>query len=85
MLRVFLVAAVLVLLCVFGLCVGIIFRKDGRFPQFDVGSNEEMRKRGILCMSEEQKLMDASRAGGKVCPGNFSEACEGCSLNPNKK
>lgn len=84
MLRVFLVAAVVILVCVFGLCFNIIFRKDGRFPQFDVGSNEQMRKRGILCMSEEQKLMDAG-LGKKVCSGDFSEACEGCSLNPNKK
>lgn len=84
MFKVFLAAAAVILLCVFGLCFNIIFRKDGRFPQFDVGSNEQMRSRGILCMSEEQKLMDAS-LGKKVCSGNFSEACEGCTLNPNKK
>jgi len=84
MLRVFLATAVLILICAFGLCFNIIFRKDGRFPQFDVGSNEEMKKRGILCMSEEQKLMDAS-AEGKICSGKFSQACETCSLNPNKK
>ena len=87
--KVFLLALAVIALCVFGLCFNIIFRKDGQFPQFDVGSNEEMRKRGIKCMREVQEeipLTGGSRDGKarsgkqKICSGEYSEACKGCSL-----
>ena len=86
--KVFLLALGVVAICVFGLCFNIIFRKDGQFPQFDVGSNEEMRKRGIRCMREIQdeiplngKAGKARRSGeDKICSGDYSEACKGCSL-----
>ena len=86
--KVFLLALGVVAICVFGLCFNIIFRKDGQFPQFDVGSNEEMRKRGIRCMREIQdeiplngKAGKALRSGeDKICNGDYSEACKGCSL-----
>ena len=72
---VFLAAAVLLGLGVFGMCVSIIFKKDGHFPHYDVGSNEEMRKRGIRCFKDEDADLH-----GKVCKGNFSEACKDCNL-----
>lgn len=54
-LAVILASVVLVGLCVFGLCFNIIFKKDGRFPDSEVGHNKEMRKRGIVCMREEDE------------------------------
>ena len=42
-------------LCVFGLCFNIIFRKDGKFPDSEIGHNKELRKRGIICMREEDE------------------------------
>ena len=50
-----LVAVVLVGLGVLGLCFNIIFRKDGRFPDSEVGHSKELRKRGIVCMREEDE------------------------------
>ena len=50
--KVFLAALVLIGLGVFGMCFNIIFRKDGQFPQTDVGANENMRRMGIRCMRE---------------------------------
>lgn len=70
----FLVAAALLAVCVFGMCFNIIFRKK-EFPKFDVGSNEEMRKRGIRCFKDEDADLH-----GKHCTGNYSEACKDCSL-----
>ena len=68
-------AAVLVLgIGVFGMCFNILFRKKD-FPQFDVGSNEEMRKRGIRCFKD----VDAD-LHGKVCSGDYSDACKDCKL-----
>ena len=68
---VFLVVLVLVGLCVLGLGVGIL---SGRgFPKYDVGSNEEMRKRGIRCFKDEDAALHA-----RTCRGNASEACKDC-------
>ena len=86
--RVFLLTLALVALCVAALCFNIIFRKGGQFPQYDVGSNEEMRKRGIRCMREIQDEIPLNEKAGKVrragedkiCNGDYSEACKGCSL-----
>ena len=72
--EVFLAALALVALCVLGLGVNVIFRKKD-FPHYDVGSNEEMRKRGIRCFKDE----DASLHERK-CTGNYSEACKDCAL-----
>ena len=58
---VFAVALVLVGLGVFGMCFNIIFRKNGKFPEYEVGSNQEMRKRGIICVNEEEGSAAAGR------------------------
>ena len=70
----FLAALVIVALGVFGMCFNIIFRKK-EFPKYDVGSNEEMRKRGIRCFKDEDAELH-----GKRCTGNYSEACKDCNL-----
>lgn len=74
MLRVFLVVLVLVGLCVLGLGVNILFFHK-EFPHYDVGSNEEMRRRGIRCYKDEDAALHK-----KKCTGNFSEACKECKL-----
>lgn len=74
MIRLFLITAGLVGLCVLGLCFNILVRKKG-FPQYDVGSNEEMRRRGIRCFKD----VDAELHRRK-CTGDYSEACKDCSL-----
>ena len=71
MVPVFLVVLVLVALCVIGLSVGILAGRG--FPKYDVGSNEEMRKRGIRCFKDEDAALH-----GKACTGNVSEACQDC-------
>ncbi len=72
--KTFLVALAVLLLCVFGMCFNIVFR--GReFPKYDVGSNEEMKKRGIRCYKDEDALLH-----GKRCTGNHSETCRDCSF-----
>ena len=72
--KVFLLAVAVVALCVFGLCFNIIFRKKD-FPHYDVGSNEEMRKRGIRCYKDVDAELHS-----KKCSGNYSEACKECKL-----
>lgn len=72
--KVFLATLILVAAGVFGMCFNILFRKKD-FPHYDVGSNEEMRKRGIRCYKDEDAALHS-----KVCSGNYSEACKDCNL-----
>ena len=68
---VFLVVLVLVGLCVLGL--GVNIPRGREFPKYDVGSNEEMRKRGIRCFKDEDAALH-----GRSCTGNQTEACLDC-------
>jgi len=72
--KTFLAALLLLGICILGMCIGVIFHKG--FPKYDVGSNEEMRKRGIVCFKDE----DAKLHQKKACSGNYSDACKDCSL-----
>ncbi|MCQ2139790.1 MAG: hypothetical protein MJZ09_05400 [Bacteroidales bacterium] len=79
---VFLSAAVVLIIAVFGMCFNIIFRKDGKFPEYEVSSNKEMRKLGIRCMREQDDAIFGSDRDRKhdICTGDFDESCKGCSL-----
>lgn len=70
----FIAAAIVLVLAVLAMFV-FMFKKDGEFPKYDVGSNEEMRKRGIRCFKD----VDAEIHNRK-CDGNYSEACKECGL-----
>jgi len=73
----FLTFALVLGLCFLGLGVKIFFSKKGKFPETEVGRNEEMRKRGIVCtrqaeVAQWKKLHRQS--ADKPLP------CEGCEL-----
>ena len=75
MLATLIAAAAVLGLGVLGMCFNVLFRKKD-FPQFDVGSNEEMRRLGIRCYKD----VDAE-AQGLTCTGpGSSEACKDCKL-----
>lgn len=81
--KVFLLTLAVVAACVFGMCFNIIFRKDGEFPEYEVSKNKEMRKRGILCMHEQEALLHGkgkNNAAPEHCSGEITEACAGCAL-----
>ena len=67
------VAALLLGLGVLGMCFNILVRGK-EFPNYDVGSNEEMRKRGIRCFKD----VDAALHNKSACDGEMSEACKEC-------
>ena len=77
--KVFLAAVLFLGLAVLLLGVNIfIFHRP--FPDGEISTNPEMRKRGIKCAKEEELEMLASREGKKVCSGNYSDACASCNL-----
>jgi hypothetical protein len=77
--KVFLAAVVFVGLAVLLLGVNIFFFHRP-FPDGEISTNPEMRKRGIKCVKEEELALLARKQGKKVCDGHFSDACASCSL-----
>jgi len=54
LLTVFLITIVLVALSFAGLGLNILFRKNGKFPQTEVGSNKNMKNLGITCTKQDE-------------------------------
>lgn len=54
LLTVFLITIVLVALAFAGLGLNILFRKNGKFPQTEVGSNKNMKNLGITCTKQDE-------------------------------
>ena len=75
--KLFLTVLVIVGLCVFGMCFNIIFRGK-EFPKYDVGSNEEMRKRGIRCYKDEDAAIHSGKKG--TAPAECGGDCAQCTL-----
>lgn len=53
---VFLIAIVLVAIAFVALGVGIFFRKEGKFPETEVGHNRHMRELGITCAKCDERI-----------------------------
>jgi len=81
--KTFLAAIILVGLAVLLLGVNIFFFHRP-FPDGEISTNPEMRKRGIKCAKQEELEMLAEQKGKKVCDGQFSDACASCSLYTKK-
>lgn len=64
------VVAVLLALCVLGLSVRILFHRSHRFPPTEVGSNPEMRRRGITCPKHDElrQWRGCADGGCAACP-----------------
>ena len=78
--KTFLAAIIFVGLAVLLLGVNIFFFRRP-FPDGEISTNPQMRKRGIKCVREEEmERLRASRKGKKFCDGNYSEACASCHL-----
>ncbi|MDR0565435.1 MAG: hypothetical protein LBG47_00115 [Prevotellaceae bacterium] len=54
----------------------VLFSKGGKFPETELGRNEEMRKRGITCAREDE--LDRRRNEQRQPADGVS--CGGCSL-----
>ena len=50
------------------------------FPDGEISTNPEMRKRGIKCAKQEELELLAAQKGKKVCSGEYSDACKICAL-----
>ncbi len=48
--KMFILVSFLVGLALIGLGIGMLIKKDGKFPETHIGRNPEMKKRGIHCV-----------------------------------
>ena len=63
------ITAILLIISFAGLGIKMLFKKGGKFPDTHVGSNAEMRKRGITCA----KRTDIGCNSG-ACACSFDQA-----------
>jgi len=82
-----LILSIIIMAFVFvGLGINIIFKKNGKFPEKDVGHNPDMRKMGLSCARGDalkefqmQKKILATKRGQIISSADFSGDCSACS------
>lgn len=70
-------SVIIVALCFLGLGVQTFFSKKKKFPDYEVGENPQMQELGIICMHQEQEIIDKqikSQKGKKI----DLDACKTC-------
>ena len=55
MLKIILATLIIVAVCIALLCVKILFKKNGRFPNTHVSGSKAMRERGIGCVQSQDR------------------------------
>jgi len=87
-LNLLILSIVFIAIAFIGLGLNIIFKKNGKFPEKDVGHNPEMRKMGLSCAKGEalrefqmQKKILATKRGQITNPTDFNGGCSGCSCS----
>ena len=80
--KVFLLCVAVVGLAIVGLCFNLIFRKNGKFPDTEISTNVEMKKRGIRCAKEEEMRLWGRQHGKKkvTCADLGCTDCGGCHI-----
>ena len=56
---IFLVAVVLVAIAFAGMAIRLLIQKKGKFPNLHIGSNKQMKQRGITCAQTYDKMEQA--------------------------
>ena len=84
--KIFLLALVLVGLCVIALGFNIIFRKNGQFPETEIENNREMKKLGIKCVSAEERALHRRKGAPDQasCSADDCSSCMGCNNKETK-
>ena len=55
----FLLVLMLITIALAGLAIGIILKRNGKFPNLHISSNKHMRDRGITCAQSFDKMEQA--------------------------
>ncbi len=74
--KVFLISAAVLLVCIAFMCFNLIFRKNGEFPDGEISHNKEMKKLGIRCVKEEEMRLWGKK--DKTKPSCSDSSCSEC-------
>ncbi|OFX63723.1 MAG: hypothetical protein A2066_12140 [Bacteroidetes bacterium GWB2_41_8] len=58
-LKLVLIAIGLMTFVVLGLATQILFKKEGKFPNYHIGGNKHMKERGVSCAQSYDKIEQA--------------------------
>jgi len=62
-----LISIALVGLCVLALAITIIIKKNGKFPEREIGKNPHLRKLGLRCPKQEEMMRWKKDSGCSGC------------------
>jgi hypothetical protein len=85
LITIFLLTIVLVALAFAGIGLSIFFRKNGKFPQTEVGSNKNMQKLGITCTKQDEMKIfrEGKKSGNPATQPPLRDCGLGCSCVPD--
>lgn len=83
MIKVIVISSILFALCMLGLCLTIIFKKNGKFPDGEIAHNKALRKQGIICMREQDEKIWGKSSHIRITKGKLlkhapDENCATC-------
>jgi len=83
-------SVIIVALCFLGLGIQTFFSKKKKFPDYEVGENPQMQELGIICMHQEQEIIDKQikRQKGKKIDLDACKTCHqsvSCKIFKNKE
>lgn len=76
-LQLILICVTILTVCIAGMAISIIVKKDGKFPDGEIGSNPNMQKLGLQCAKQEEMMLWRKNKGDNT---SANDGCYGCSL-----
>lgn len=70
-LQLLIITIVMLALAMLGMMLNILIKKKGKFPEFRVGHNRDMRKIGISCVKHDERCSHRKALKG-------DNSCIGC-------
>lgn len=76
-LQLILICVAVLTICIAGMAINIIVKKNGKFPDGEIGSNPNMQKLGLQCAKQEEMMLWKK---SKLNDSSLPEGCYSCSL-----
>jgi len=68
-LQLLVISIVLIGIALLGMMLNILIKKKGKFPEYRVGHNRDMHKKGIACVKHEEIRCHKERMKQEGCAG----------------
>lgn len=79
MIKLILLSATVVGVCVFALAISIILKKDGKFPDSEISHNKPLVKKGLMCAKAEERILWNKNKKKKHTQEEYAaDACTDC-------